>query len=324
VAVALLGLASATVTATPASGQAGRPVGFTDGRWFGSFNFLGTQELSGIPVRYRATGTFELVSSDDGTTGLWDMFLVSLIDGGVANADAGGSAEGEGIVDVALSLDEVTAKDALTGLEITLSGDEIPNSGAGTLTADSLACEALSGTWEIPFAGTVLEGSFVANRDVGGGAGPAMQRLQQAGLDLLTSIDEGEVPIEAIRLFLGDAESVMGDSTERDDTCDEETFARFSTAALALGTAMVSALASRLDDLSDDELIEVTRMGWRSAAFLDRDLAFPYEAALDLRMTAALREDDLEEMEYWLPVARELGRDVIAQNLENAIEEARR
>lgn len=308
----------------PAAGQDSGPVGFTDGRWIGSFSYLGTQELGGVPVRYRATGTFELVSDGDGTTGLWDLYLVSTIDGGVANATAGGSSEGDNIEEVTLELDEVTAKDALTGLEITLTAAELPDSGAGFLIADSTQCNALSGIWEIPFTPALLEGAFVANRTVGEGAGSAWQRFQQDGLDLLTQIDDGEVPIEAIRAYLRDAESVMGDTTERDETCDAETFSRFNTAALALGDAMVSALTSRIDDLGDDELVEVVRMGWRSGAFIDPDLAFPYEAALDLRMTAALGEEDLEAMEYWLPVARELGRDVIAQNLETAIEEARR
>jgi len=321
--VALLALASATFGAAPASSQSAAPVGFTDGRWVGSFSYLGTQELGGVPVRYRATGTFELVSSSGGTTGLWDMYLVSVIDGGVANAVAGGSAEGDGILEVALALDEVTVKDSLTGLEVTMTGAELPDSGAGRLTADSTACNALSGSWEVPFTGSVLEGSFVANRTTGGSVGLAWQGLQQAGLDLLTQIDDGDVPIDAIRLYLHDAELVMGDTTERDDTCDAETFGRFKTAALTLGDAMISALASRIDELTDDELVEVTRMGWRSGAFLTEDLAIPYETALDLRMTAALTGGDLREMEFWLPVARELGRDAIARNLETAIEEAR-
>ena len=276
-----------------------------------------------MPVRYRGTGTFELVSSGGGTTGLWDMYLAAVTEGGVANSIAGGSAEGDGRLNVVLALDEVTASDPLTGMEITLTGEELPGSGAGGLTADSNACNALSGSWEVPFTGTVLEGSFVANRTVGGPAGSALQRIQQVGLDLLTSIDDGEVPIEAIRFYLRDAESVMGDTTERDDTCDADTFHRFNTAALALGDAMIVALSSRIDELTDGELIEVARMGWRSGAFLAEELAIPYTTELDRRMTTALAANDLNDMEYWSPVARELGRDVIARNLETAIQDAR-
>lgn len=317
----LAALSVTTVGAGPASGQGA--AGFSEGRWVGSFNYLGTTELGGVPVRYRATGTFELVSSAGGTTGLWDMFLVTVIEGAVANAVAGGPSEGEGIEDVTLILDTVTATDSLTGLSITMSGDEIPDSGAGRLTVDSTGCGALSGSWEIPWTGSVLEGSFVANRAIDGDFGTAWQRLQQSGLDLLTSIDEGEVPIDAIRLYLQDAEAVMGETTERDSTCDEDTFRRFNTAALSLGDAMISALIARIDDLSDDELLEVTRMGYRSGAFVAADLAYPFETALAMRMTAALAEGELSEMEYWLPVALEFGRDALARNLANAIEEAR-
>ncbi len=317
-----MAFAIAAMTAAPAGSQ-GSVVGFTDGRWIGSFSYLGVTELGGVPVQYRAIGTFELVSSDGGTTGLWDMNLVSLIDGGVANAIAGGPAEGD-IGIVVLELDEVTAKDALTGMEITMTAAELPDSGAGMLEADSTLCGALSGIWEIPFSGFVLEGSFTANRTADGTMGPVWQALQQKGLDLLGQIDDGEVPIDEIRSYLEDAESVMGATTTRDETCDDETFYRFNTAALALGDAMVGAIASRLDDLTDDQLLEMNRMGWRSGAFLAQDLAFPYQTALDLRMTAALADEDLVAMEYWLPVAREFGRDNIARNLANAIEEARR
>ncbi len=321
-AAGFLAFAIAAMTAAPAGSQ-GSAVGFSEGRWIGSFSYLGTTELGGVPVRYRGMGTFELVSSDGGTTGLWDMNLVSLIDGGVANAIAGGPAEGD-MGSVVLELDSVTAKDALTGMEITLTAAELPESGAGFLEPDSNLCGALSGVWEIPFTGFLLEGSFIANRTADGTMGPAWQSLQQKGLDLLGRIDDGEVPIDEIRSYLQDAESVMGDTTTRDETCDEETYHRFNTAALALGDAMVSALASRLEDLTDDQLLEVTRMGYRSGAFLAPDLAFPYETALGMRMTTALADEDLPLMEYWLPVAREFGRDNIARNLANAIEEARR
>ena len=124
-----------------------------------------------------------------------------------------------------LDVTEVIATDLLTGLSVTLSGDEIPNSGAGNLTVDSTGCGALSGSWELPFTGTVLAGSFVANRAITDGGGTAWQRLHQQGLDLLTSVDEGgPVPIDQIRLYLADAEAVMGDTTERDSNCDETTF----------------------------------------------------------------------------------------------------
>ncbi len=310
--------------ATPASGQGVPAAGFSEGRWIGSFSYLGTSELSGLPVRYRATGTFELVSSTGGTTGLWDMYLVSVIEGAVANAVAGGPSEGEGIEDVTLILDNVTATDSLTGLTVTLTGDDIPDSGAGRLTVDSTGCGALSGSWEIPFTGTVLEGDFVANRAIDGDFGTAWQRLQQTGLDLLTSIDEGgPVPVDAIRLYLADAEAVMGDTTRRDSTCDEGTFQRFNTAALSLGDAMISALIARIPELSDDELLEVTRMGYRSGAFVAPDLEYPFEIALTFRMTAALTKGDLRAMEYWLPVAVELGNWTLARNLAEAIEEAR-
>jgi hypothetical protein len=242
----------------------------------------------------------------------------------VTNAVAGGSAEGEGIDNVTLDLSEVTATDSLTGLSITLSGDEIPNSGAGTLTVDSTGCGALSGTWGLPFNGTVLTGSFIANRAIDGDVGTAWQRLQQQGLDLLISIDEGgPVPVDRIRLYMADAEAVMGSTTERDSTCDEATFRRFNTAALSLGDAMVSALIARIPELSDDELLEVTRMGYRSGAFVAPDLAYPFEVALALRMTSALTEGNLTEMEYWLPVAVEFGKNELAQNLADAIEDAR-
>lgn len=320
----LAALCVTTVGSAPAAGQGAPAVGFSDGRWIGSFNYLGTTELGGVPVRYRATGTFELVSSTGGTTGLWDMFLVTVIEGAVANAVAGGSSEGEGIENVTLLLDTVTIKDSLTGIEIELSGDEIPDSGAGMLTVDSTGCGALSGTWQLPFTGTVLTGSFVANRAVDGEFGTAWQRLQQTGLDLLTSIDEGgAVPIDAIRFYLQDAEAVMGDTTERDSYCDEDTFQRFNTAALSLGDAMISALIARIPELSDNELLEVTRMGYRSGAFVAADLAYPFEIALAFRMTSALTEGDLRTMEYWLPVAVEFGNEALAQNLAEAIEAAR-
>lgn len=177
-----------------------------------------------MPVRYRATGTFELVSSTGDTAGLWDMFLVTVIEGAVANAVAGGPSESEGIENVTLILDTVTATDSLTGLSVILSG-----------------------SWELPFTGNVLEGNFVANRALDGDFGTAWQRLQQTGLDLLTSID----------------------------------------------------------GLSDDDLLEVTRMGYRSGAFVAADLAYPFEIALAFPMTAALTEGDLRTMEYWLPVALE-------------------
>lgn len=64
-------------------------------------------------------------------------------------------------------------------------------------------------------------------------------------------------------------------------------------------------------------------MGWRSGAFLAEELAIPYTTELDRRMTTALAANDLDDMEYWLPVARERGRDVIARNLETAIQDAR-
>jgi hypothetical protein len=322
--VAAAALALSTISPTSASGRAAPTVGFTDGQWVGSFSYLGTAELGGVPVRYRASGTFELVSGTGGTTGLWDVFLVTVIEGSVTNAVAGGPAEGEGIESVALVLDEVTATDSLTGLSVTLSGEEIPNSGAGSLTVDSTGCGALSGLWELPFNGTVLTGSFIANRSATGGFGTQWQRLQQYGLDLLTSIDEGgPLPIETIRLYLADAEAVMGGTTERDSNCDEATFGRFNTAALSLGDAMISALIARIPELTDDELLEVTRMGYRSGAFVNEDLAYPFEIALTLRMTTALTEGDLEEMEYWLPVALEWGNDELARNLAEAIEDAR-
>ncbi len=322
--VALVALAFSTISPAPVSGQGAPAVGFSDGRWIGSFNYLGTTELGGVPVRYRATGTFELVSGTGGTTGLWDMFLVTVIEGSVANAVAGGSADGEGIDSVTLDLTEVIATDSLTGLSVTLSGDEIPDSGAGRLSVDSTGCGALSGSWELPFTGTVLAGSFVANRAIDGDFGSAWQRLQQAGLDLLISIDEGgPVPIDQIRLYLTDAEAVMGDTTERDSSCDEATFRRFNTAALSLGDAMISALIARIPELSNDELLEVTRMGYRSGAFVSADLAYPFEIALTLRMTEALTDGDLETMEYWLPVAVEFGNDELARNLAEAIEDAR-
>jgi len=323
-AVIVVALALATVVSSPAGGQEPESAGFAEGRWVGSFSYIGTQELGGLPVRYRAVGTFELVSGGGETTGLWDLYLLSLIEGAVANGIAGGPVDGDGIVQATLELDTVTATDALTGLEITMTADDLPDSGAGWLTATSTQCGALSGRWEVPLGGALLDGAFVANRTVGGAVGTAWQRFQQDGLNLLTRIDDGEVPLDAIRLYLTEAEQVMGDTTERDETCDRETFGRFNTAALALGDAMVGALASRLDELSDDELLEVTRMGWRSGAFLSPELALPFHTALDLRMTASLAKGDLGEMEYWLPVARELGRDVIAQNLQTAIEEARR
>jgi hypothetical protein len=313
-----------TVGAAPASGQGAPAIGFTDGRWIGSFNYLGTTELGGVPVRYRATGTFELVSSSGGTTGLWDMYLVTVIEGAVANAIAGGPSQGDGFENVTLVLDTVTIKDSFTGLEIALTGDEIPDSGAGMLNVDSTACNAISGTWELPFSGTVLTGSFVANRAIAGDFGTDWQRLQQFGLDLLTEIDEGgPVPVDMIRLYLHDAETVMGGSTERDWTCDDATFRRFNTAALSLGDAMISALIARIPDLSPDELVEVTRMGYRSGAFMVPDLAYPFEIALAMRMSEALTEGDLTKMEYWLPVAVEFGRFELARNLAEAIEDAR-
>jgi len=309
--------------AAPASGQGVPAAGFTEGRWIGSFNYLGTAELGGLPVRYRATGTFELVSSTGGTTGLWDMYIVSVIEGAVTNALAGGPSEGEGIDDVTLVLDEVTITDSLTGLTVELTGDEIPGSGAGRLTVDSTGCGALSGTWEVPFTGTSLQGSFVANRAIDGDFGTAWQRLQQTGLDLLTSLDEGAVPIDGIRGYLRDAEAVMGDTTERDSSCDSDTFWRFNTAALSLGDAMISALIARIPELSDDELLEVTRMGYRSGAFVAADLEYPFQVALAMRMTTALTDGDVPEMEYWLPVALEFGRFDLARNLADAIEDAR-
>ncbi len=322
-ALVALGLVTTAVPVHPAGSHQPAAVGFTDGEWVGSFSYLGSAELGGVPVRYRSTGTFGLVSSAGGTTGLWDLYVSTLIEGGVATGAAGGPLEGDDIVTATLELDSVTATDALTGMEITFTADELPEAGAGMIVADSTSCNALSGRWEIPFSGTVLEGSFVANRTVGDSAGPAWQRFQQAGLDLLTRIDDGEVPVNEIRAYLREAELIMGDTTERDESCDAETFFRFNTAALALGDAMVIAVGSRVGDLTDDELIEMTRMGWRSGAFLTPEAAFPYEAELDGRMVAPIAAEDLEAMLYWLPVAREFGRDSIAEALEQAIEDAR-
>ncbi len=202
----------------------------------------------------------------------------------------------------------MTATDSLTGLTVTLTGDDIPDSGAGRLTVDSTGCGALSGSWEIPFTGTVLEGDFVANRAIDGDFGTAWQRLQQTGLDLLTSIDEGgPVPVDAIRLYLADAEAVMGDTTRRDSTCDEGTFQRFNTAALSLGDAMISVLIARIPELSDDELLEVTRMdtdrrvrGGRPGVPVPGRIGHAHD-----RTTST--DGDVPAMEYWLPVALEFG-----------------
>ncbi|PIE34614.1 MAG: hypothetical protein CSA55_00500 [Ilumatobacter coccineus] len=300
-------------------------LGFGPGEWVGTMNYVGSAELGGVSVFYRSAGAFQFTSDGDSTEGVWSLEAVALPEGGQpASATALGLAHGSSLV-LDLELESVTARESQTGLEITLGADEIPNPGVGSIRAQSPLCGAISGTWTIPFNGYDLSGNFVANRlGVDRQRAVDWQDLQLDGIFLLEDISSGEpLDLPAIRRYLTKAEAAMNGTVREGPECDAATLRRFNTAAIALGDAMLAALSERVPELSDDELVEMVRFGYRSGAFIHYELSQPFVQQMQQRMLDAIANEDLNAMFYWLSVAIEFGYNDLARSLMDTIEEVR-
>lgn len=316
-------LAASAVAPTPAPAQGGVSLGFGEGSWVGTMSYLGTTELGGVPVLYRGAGGFELDSDGSTTDGSWLFELVALPDGAApANATGIGPLTGE-TLHVVVELDRVVASEVQTGMELEFTAEELDVTDVGALLPESSGCHAISGTWSIPYPGANLEGSFIANRTLPGDAGgaPAFQDLHLEGVRILEmAAGGGDLDLDVIRAYLVKAELAMNHTWAPSDECDEDTIRRFNTAAIALADAMLGAVASRIDELSDTELVEMIRLGYRTGAFVHYELGRPFLVNLQQRMADAANGSDVEAMRYWLPIAQEFDYVAIAENLDEAIE----
>ncbi len=308
--------------AAPAGGQAGSPV-LGDGLWRVVFFLEQRATLGGVEFDYSGHGSSIINVTGGEATGEWNLTLTTVVVGSNAtsNGVAVGTVIGSGAQQV-LEFSTITVTDATLGITITVTADELPESGGGTFTPTGRGCSALTGDWVIPFNDQSLEGQFIAQR-LGAEAGETDADMRDAGLDLIEQARNGVIDAASLRAFIQQAES-GSEATARDEGCNDETARVFGTAATLLLNTVLVETGYAASDLEDAEFVEFYRIVLRSGLFETHpDTRLTWEFGLLNRLAAAISSEDPAVWRFWLPIARQLGEDEAAAELARNICEER-
>lgn len=304
--------------AAPASGQAGTPV-LGDGLWRVVF-FLDQQaELGGVEVGYRGHGSAIIQMSDGAAAGEWNLSLSSVVLGtnATSNGVSIGTVSGDGMNQV-LDFESMTVTDATYGITITMTADELPVSGGGTLTPMGRGCSAITGDWTIPFNDQTLSGEFIAQR-LGAGGDETDANLRDSGLTIIEDARNGVINPLALREFIRMSEA-GSEATERDDSCGLESARIFGNASTMLLNTVLVETGYAADDLDDESFMDFYRVVLRSGlneTFPDSYLTWDF--GLRNRLAAAVASEDPADWTFWLPIARQIGEDEAADTLSRNI-----
>lgn len=300
--------------AAPAAGQAGSPV-LGDGLWRVVFFLDQRATLAGTEFDYTGHGSSIIQVTDGSASGEWNLSLSTVVIGtnSASNGVAIGTVSGNALEQV-LDFDTVTVTDATFGITVTLTAEELPVSGGGTLTPTGRGCSALTGEWIIPFNDQQLEGQFIAQR-LGTGGGETDADLRDTGLGLIEQARTGTIDASALSEFIRQAEA-GSEATARDDGCDAETAGIFGTAATLLVNSVLVEAGFATTDLDDAEFMEFYRAALRSGLFeMYPETRLTWGSGLRNRLAAAIGSDDPAVWTFWLPIARQLGDEVASREL---------
>lgn len=303
----------ASLTA-PAGGQAGTPA-LGDGLWRVVFFLDQRATLGGVEFDYTGHGSSIIEINDAVATGEWNLSLSTVVVGENATSTgvALGTVSGSPILQE-LNFDTITVTDATFGIEITLTADELPDSGAGTLLPTGRGCSALTGDWIIPFNDQTLEGQFIAQR-LGADGGETDADLRDSGLDLIEQARTGTIDVNALRAFIARAEA-GSEATARDDGCSVEVAGIFGTAATLLINSVLVETGFATTDLDDAEFMEFYRVALRSGLFeMYPETLLTWDFGLRNRLSAAIGSEDPAVWRFWLPIARQVGDEVASREL---------
>jgi hypothetical protein len=311
-ALLLLSLTAAPTGAQSDASTGAYPLG--TGLWRVTFFIRDNTELGGVVFNYSGHGSSIIEVPENGpVTGEWNLSLRSSPVGEVATANgaATGFVTGDPLTQ-SLEFDQVTVTDAQFGIEITLSADELPDAGAGSLAVTGSGCNAVTGAWLIPFNGVFLRGSFIA-QPLGTGVPLDQADLREEGQRLIEAARDGSINVGELRAFLAAAELQMDGNTGRRNDCTGEQAELFATAGTLLLDSVLIEAGYAVDELSDADFMEFWGLVLRSGLLLISDEArLTWEFELFERIGDAEVFGTIDDWRFWQPIAAQYGQDASA------------
>lgn len=321
----VLAIAVSTVVPSP-EGVEAQSVGFPDGEWAGSLSYVGTAGIDEFHTRLTAHGAFDIAVGPAGTDGLWNLQVSSILLE-EASASAIAIATGDvlgGRTTSTLEFGSMTVRaGGILSDPITFTADDLPDPGAGSIAVTGGGCNAITGTWIIPFDGELLMGDFVAQpRSAAGSPSTSAADFHTDAVGLIDDITTGAFDGERLLSLLAEAERIAADTTLRRSGCSAETAYLFSNAATALIDTVLAVAAVNIGLASDEVFLNLYRAGIRTGAFdFNSGLETSWKWELSSRLANAVSAGSRPEWEFWLPVAREYGYESNERALAELIED---